>query len=556
VNQKPIIEPNGYKANDYLCGLGGISLAMFLAGFTLGSVLNHWDLAIDTHEVNFPGVATFRADVRAQHADAMGLADWVHMSPDCRHHSRAKGGKPVDPSVRALAEEVPRYGLASNAKVITIENVPEFVEWGPEEEVLDENGQPCYALNKQTGKMEPLMRAIKSRKGEYYDRWVATMRAMGYVNHEHRILNSANYGSAQARRRYIGIFARVGMVITWPPHTHDEHGRGGLPKWRGAIEILEPGNYGKSVFDNSYVENTLNRMAEGVERYGETMAPWFMKYNSNPPSGKFNPGFSSWVPLHTITGQRTPLVVRPVLLHPYYKSGKCIPIFRPLQTVTCKDRFGVMSAVMSMPTVMTKSKFSVLSGAFPVPGFTFAHQFGNGPKAIGQPLRTLLASRRHQYVGFFHYWGQKGQQSPLGRPLPTIVTNCHTRLLSGIYEVGGAGEKVMDKPGDSPAMLRLKAACRKAGMVDLLARMLTVRESARGQGFPDWYQLLGSETDQRKMIGNAVEVNTGLAVAGEVRRMLDRHRATNRALPPLKIRPVVRWEQSDVFAQLFEKQAA
>ena len=563
----PQVVPNGYRAIDTLCGAGGMTLAQHLAGFQVSAALNHWQLALDSQAVHFPGTPHFCADVRTQHADALGQADYFHMSPDCRHHSRAKGGKPVDPSVRALAEEAPRYLLACDAKIASFENVPEFVEWGPEVEV---NGEWVRD---------------KTRLGEHYQRWVATLRAMGYVNHEWRVLNSADYGSAQARRRYFGLFSRAGIPISWPPKTHDEHGRGGLPRWRGAIEILEPSNYGKSVFGGKqFVEATLLRLAAGVEKFGGQAAPWLLKYNSNRPDNKPNPGYASYRPLNTLACQRREAVVRPVmlhpyyaqgacrpvnkpaatitcqiqhsavsavtvplLLHPYYKSGKCIPLGRSLQTLTTKDRFGVASAVL--PTLLTKSKFAVASAVVPAPGFSFCHQFGNGARSVGSPLRTLLASRRHHYLGFFHYWGQKPQQSPLGRPLPTIVTNPHARLLTGLYAPGQPGEKVADDPDDTPGMRALKVACRKWGIIDLLVRMLTVRESLRGQGFPDWYTLLGTETDQRKMIGNAVEVNTGLAVASEVRRMLDRYHVKPRTLAPLKLRPVLRWEQGELFGK-------
>jgi DNA (cytosine-5)-methyltransferase 1 len=639
----PQVAPNGYKAIDTLCGAGGMTLAQHLAGFQVSAALNHWQLALDSQAVHFPGTPHFCANVRTQFADELGLADYFHMSPDCRDHSRAKGGRPVDPSVRGLAEEAPRYLIACNAKVATFENVPEFVEWGPLMELLDADGKVQYGFDKETGTMQPLLVKDKTRNGEYYKHWVDTLRAMGYVSHEWRILNSADYGSPQARRRYFGMFSRAGIKITWPQKTHDEHGRGGLPKWRGAIKILEPGNYGESVFTRRrpYVDATLNRLAEGVERYGADAAPWMLKYVSNPPTGKPNPGYSAFRPLHTLMCQRTPLVVRPVLLRPYYVNAKCTSTSRPMGTVVTREKHlavaGVRplllcpyyksgkatAATRPLQTLPTKARFLVASAAMPAPGFTFAHQFGNGPRTVGSPLRTLLASRRHQYLGFFHYYSGGGQLSSLGKSLPailsqgkarlmtaryapsqpapgftfinqfvnpgrpavrplstmlaskrphnicffhylgsqgnqvssllrptlTLTSNPQARLLSGIYQVGQPGEKVMDKPGDSLAMLRLKAACRKAGMVDLLARMLTVRESLRGQGFPDWYTLLGTETDQRKMIGNAVEVNTGLAVASEVRRMLDRHAASGRALPPLKLRPVLRWEQTELFAK-------
>ena len=512
----PEITPNTYRSIDTLCGGGGMSLAHYLAGFKLVSVINHAVLAIDSHKVMFPRTKHFVADFLTQHAEALGLADYFHSSPDCRDHSRAKNGRPLDPSVRGLAGESPRYLLACDAKIATFENVPEFLDWGPLMELRDEQGTVQYGIDKESGEMKPLLVKDKSRNGEYYRRWVATMRALGYVNHQHRILNSADYGSPQARRRYFGIFTRAGIPITWPPKTHDEFGRGGLPKWRSSLSILEPGNYGESVFGKDYVENTLYRMAEGVERFGKTWVPWMLKYVSNPPSGKFNPGYSTLKPLHTLTGQRCPLLVQPFLLDAYYKSGKCIPVSRPLQTLRCKAHFGVLTAVV------------------PAQGFSIGTPF---PGADGKVRR----------LGFFHYYSGGGQLSSLQRPLPALLTNGHARLLSGIYASGQPGEKVLDKPGDTPAMLRLKAACRQAGIVDLRARMLTVRESFRGQGFPDWYTLLGTETQQRKMIGNAVEVNTGLAVANEVRKMLDRFAASGRTLVPLKMRPVIQWEQGEIF---------
>jgi DNA (cytosine-5)-methyltransferase 1 len=539
----PSVAPNGHKCIDTLCGGGGMTLAQYLAGFDVIAALNHWALALDSQAVFFPKVKHFRANVRTQHADLLGLADWFHMSPDCRHHSRAKGGKPIDPSVRALAEEAPRYLWASNASVASFENVAEFVDWGPEEEVLDAEGKVVYVRDKDTGELVKQMRRIKSRKGESYQRWVESLRAMGYVNHEYRILNSADYGSPQARKRYFGIFTRAGIPITWPPRTHDEHGRGGLPKWRGAIEILEEGNYGKSVFEGEpYVENTLFRLAAGVERFAEELTPWVLKYVSNPPSGKPNPGYAAWRPLHTLMCQRTPLIVHPLFVAPYYGNATCRLVKYPIPTFTTRDRFQLVNVVYR-----------------PVPAFTFAHQFDNKARLASKSLRTLVASRRYPYIafaqrkpeaiGFMHYYSGGGQLSDLNQPLPPILTNGKARLLQAQRAAGPVSpDKVADQPGDSPGMLALKAACRKAGISDLLVRMLTVRESMRGQGFPDWYTLLGNQSEQRKMIGNAVEVNVGLAVAKEIRKMLDRFKQSGKKLRPLELRAVERWEQGDLFA--------
>ncbi len=128
-NKLPLVASNGYKSIDTLCGGGGITLAMHLAGFDVQAVLNHNENAIESHKVFFTKSLHFRANVRTQHANALGFADYFHMSPDCRDHSRAKGGRPLDPSVRGLAEEAPRYLLACDAKIATFENVPEFVDW-------------------------------------------------------------------------------------------------------------------------------------------------------------------------------------------------------------------------------------------------------------------------------------------------------------------------------------------------------------------------------------------------------------------------------------------
>lgn len=183
-------------AFDFFAGGGGASLGLHRAGINMLAALNHSPVAIATHEANFPGARHLLCDIRIQKSWGLGHADIMWASPDCTHHSIAKGGQSRDAKERALAEELPRFAYNLNVNCIMVENVKEFIQWG---RTMEKNG-----------KMVP----DPKHKGEYYCQWVSTLAALGFVNYEYRLINSADFGVPQSRVRYFGIFTRRGLRLS------------------------------------------------------------------------------------------------------------------------------------------------------------------------------------------------------------------------------------------------------------------------------------------------------------------------------------------------------
>lgn len=239
------------------CGMGGDELGIRDAVYTdlkmkyKGLSINHWDVAVNTMRANFPNVTTL--DCKIEEAVPGDLVPWgtvVHVlwaSPSCTHHSRAKGGRPRSNQLRSQPEYVVTWASQVRPRVIIVENVPEFVEWGP----LDAEGKPD-----------------RVHKGETFKAWVKMIESLGY-NVEHRVLCCADYGDATSRRRFFLIAVRrdVGVPV-WPEPTHGNHVPG-LPQWRGVRECLDLENLGRSIFgrERPLAEKTLARLADGARKY-------------------------------------------------------------------------------------------------------------------------------------------------------------------------------------------------------------------------------------------------------------------------------------------------
>jgi DNA (cytosine-5)-methyltransferase 1 len=212
-------------AADLFCGAGGTSTGLLRAAELLNrrvelTAVNHWDRAIETHSANHPGANHFcqsLADLDPKRAVPGGKLDLLVASPECTHHSVARGGKPVNDQSRASAYCVHRWCAALDVKRVLIENVPEFQSWGP----LGTNGKP-----------------LASKKGVLFEAFVNTMKAMGY-RVEWRVLNAADYGGATTRRRLFIQAAKGKVPIHWPARTHEPAPTPGLfgetlTKWRAA----------------------------------------------------------------------------------------------------------------------------------------------------------------------------------------------------------------------------------------------------------------------------------------------------------------------------------
>ena len=256
---------------DNFAGGGGASTGLEAAfGRPIDVAVNHDEAAIAVHAANHPETRHLCQSIMSiDPLDATGgkptLLVWF--SPDCKHHSKAKGGKPREKNIRDLAWIVPHWierlkkatpdGRGAPL-VIMLENVEEFSDWGP----LDAAGKP-----------------IRERKGEEFKLWVARIRRLGYKV-EWRELRACDYGgevlsaAPTIRKRLFLIARRDGRPIVWPTPTHGKPGTpdvvsGKLKPWRTAAECIDWSIPCPSIFDRKkpLEDATCRRIAAGVMRY-------------------------------------------------------------------------------------------------------------------------------------------------------------------------------------------------------------------------------------------------------------------------------------------------
>jgi DNA (cytosine-5)-methyltransferase 1 len=233
-------------AVDLFCGAGGTleGLSQACEEHNLGlevTAVNHWETAIETHRQNHPNGDHHVSKVEELHppdvADEGGV-DVLIASPECTHFSTARGGKPVNEQKRASPWHVLDWVEKLRPENVLLENVRELESWGP----IDEDGQP-------------------TRNGKIFETWINAFHALGY-SVDWEILNAADYGDATSRNRLF-VIGRRGRRATFPQPTHaDEH--------RPAAEIIDWSDPGESIWgrDRPLVNNTMQRIAEGIRRHG------------------------------------------------------------------------------------------------------------------------------------------------------------------------------------------------------------------------------------------------------------------------------------------------
>lgn len=243
---------------DLFCGAGGSSTgarrALAARGYRMDLVaVNHWDVAIETHSRNHPEARHYLRDLMSADPIALvpeGKLDLLMASPTCTHHSRARGGKPSSDQQRMDPWAIIRWCSELRVKRLLVENVPEFVDWGP--------------IDLRTG------RPIKSRRGEYFRAWVGAIKALG-GRFDHRIVNCADYGDATTRIRFFGQARFDSKPIRWPAPTHSRAGGDlfGTEKWRAAREIIDWNLRGQSIFGRKkgLAPKTLDRIIAGAVKF-------------------------------------------------------------------------------------------------------------------------------------------------------------------------------------------------------------------------------------------------------------------------------------------------
>lgn len=345
-------------AVDLFAGGGGASVGTEAATKRpVDIAINHDEVAIAVHRANHPRTAHYTADVFAVDPNAAVRGRHVrhlHASPDCRHHSRAAGGAPRSASVRSLADVVIDWAEAVRPDVITLENVPEFEEWGP----IDEKG-----------------RAIKERKGEDFARWLGELQAAGY-RAEHRVLHAHHYGAPTSRKRFFLVARRDGKPIAWPPPTHGP----GLRRYRTAAECIDWSLPCPSIFERKkpLVPATLRRIAAGVVRFVlESPRPFIVSIDHR---GSARSDRTVDAPLSTISTKARHCLVTAFLAQHY--QGQVGHVLRkPLPTITTVDHHSLVAVGLADPGIEASDHRSEIRGFL-------AAYYGSGSGLVGHSLHA------------------------------------------------------------------------------------------------------------------------------------------------------------------------
>jgi DNA (cytosine-5)-methyltransferase 1 len=455
---------------DMFCGGGGESAGIIPAYESIDQrielhAINHWERAIETHAANYPWARHWCTPVHA--LDPVETirgktVDLLWASPECTHHSNARGGRPKSDQSRASSWVILKWVQDLFVRRVIIENVPELLSWGP----LDEGGK-----------------VIKPRRGETFNAFIASLRSLGYEV-DWRILNAADFGAPTTRRRLFIQAVRDGKKIVWPEPTHEQE------NWRPASSIIDWSIKGTSIFNRPrpLAEATMRRIEYGIKKYwGEWAEPFLVILRGTGTARDIHRP----APAITAGGQHIGLV-EPLVLN-QWGGGEARPVSKPLATVgaTCAHRL--------------------------IEPFLIRYHGNHKGKAdgdrrvhsIGEPLGALDTSNRYALCEPFVVQSEHGMRPyETARPMPTIT--CSSRGFGLVepffvkYYGTGVSKPVSEPLGTVTAKARFGLVQGSPSSLDITLRMFTPKELASATGFPPGYQFTGNKTEQIRQIGNAV----------------------------------------------------
>lgn len=363
---------------DLFAGGGGASTAIEAAlERSVDVAINHDEVALAVHRANHPDTEhrvesvwkAFPAEV------AKGRAiDVLWASPDCKHFSRSKGGKPKDASVRSLAwvvvywARLPRW---QRPKLICLENVPEFITWGP----LDSEGYP-----------------IEERAGETFQQWLGSLQLLGY-SVEWRMLNAADFGAPTSRKRLFLVATLDGAPV-WPQPSHGA----GLRPYRTAGECIDFSRPCPSIFPLHHAEATLTRIAHGVMKFVVNhpspyivngYAPTLIQTGRGERKGQRPRYLDLQKPLGTVEAGGAKHAVVAAFLAKHYKGVIGTAMGAPIGTITAKDHHSVVTARLAE---------NERAGAERVTAFLVKYFKTGIAVSLDEPLHTITTKHRFGLV--------------------------------------------------------------------------------------------------------------------------------------------------------------
>lgn len=509
---------------DLFCGAGGTSTGVETAmvdGRKCAKVImcvNHDENAIASHAANHPDSLHFTEDIRT--LDLTEPAEYVRemkqkypfaklvlwASLECTNFSKAKGGQARDADSRTLAEHIYRYIDAFDPEAVEIENVEEFMSWGK----VCELGKP-----------------ISSDKGRDFMRWISNIQEYGYT-YDYRILNAADFGAITSRKRYFAKFAKPDFPIVWPEPTHAKNPVSGLfgnlEKWRPVKEVLDFQDEGISIFGRKkpLVEKTLERIYAGLIKFvAGGKDKWLLKYNSiNGNTGKHVPP-SVDEPCPVVSTQGRLGVVQANFLSKYFSGhpeSKNISIENPAGAITTVDHHSLVqtkflasyygngdnisSVENPSPTVTTKDRIAKVQCNF------IDQQFGQStPASVETVLGTITTNPKYAKVttNFLMNPQYNSAGGSVEKPCFTLIARMD-KMPPYLVATENGNIAIQIFADDSEMTVKIKEFMAAYGIVDIKMRMLKIPELKQIMGFPEDYVLIGTQADQKKFIGNAVEV--------------------------------------------------
>lgn len=545
---------------DLFAGGGGASTGLEMGlKRPVHVAINHDPDAISMHTANHPGCEHYQSDVyevdplTATRGQPVG---WLHASPDCTHHSQARGGQPRKRAIRSLSWVVHKWAGLVRPRVISLENVEQILQWGPlvakrckaTGRVMKVDGTVA-APGERTPINEQFLVPCKKRRSQNWRHFISGLRALGYAV-EWRTIAACDFGAPTTRKRLYLIARRDGQPIVWPAATHARKPAKGQKRYASAASCFDWTDLGKSIFNRPrpLAENTLKRIARGIDKFVINAAQPFIVPIANYGTGEVVQPISE--PLRTITAWPKGgsfAVASPCLVQLAHGQGKPGGVQRwgigsrdieePMNTITASSGMAVATAYMAQ-----------MNGGF----------YEGAGRAADDPLSTITGRGTQQQIVTAHLMVQRRNQSgaDVNEPLHTITAGANhhglvhctlsqqveesalqvAAFLMRYHSTGGQWADLQEPmttitTKDRLALVTVYIKGTPYVIVDICLRMLKPRELYRAQGFPDSYIIdRGHDgkpftiTAQTRMCGNSVSPlpMAALAAAND-HQVIERH---------------------------------